>query len=130
MANNLKLSKKHGVNPSLQVCTICGHDDGIAMFGYITGDKEAPRRTLSPEPCKKCKADIENYKKQGFVIFVINDEFENEEMAHTTPWQHFKYLTVVKREAEFIQDWDTSKGACFLQASRATKMGLDQFVES
>lgn len=40
--DSIKLSPKHGVNPSILHCICCGKDYGIAMLGKLKGDKEAP----------------------------------------------------------------------------------------
>lgn len=41
--DSIKLSPKHGVNPSILHCICCGKDYGIAMLGKLKGDKEAPK---------------------------------------------------------------------------------------
>ena len=53
----IRLSDKHGVNPTMGVCMWCGEPTGeIALLGKLKGDVEAPRySTLSYEPCDKCK---------------------------------------------------------------------------
>lgn len=43
MGKGITLSKKHGLNPSITVCPICGKEEGIALLGHIKEDKEAPR---------------------------------------------------------------------------------------
>lgn len=43
MGKGVTLSKKHGLNPSMTVCPICGKAEGIALLGHIKGDEEAPR---------------------------------------------------------------------------------------
>jgi len=54
---NLKLSKKHGLNPMMMVCYICNETTGeIALLGMLPEDSEAPRQgVLNSEPCKKCR---------------------------------------------------------------------------
>jgi hypothetical protein len=42
MKKDITLSKNYGLNPSIIICPICGKDIGIALFGHIKGDKEAP----------------------------------------------------------------------------------------
>lgn len=62
MANNIKLSPKHGLNPTIPVCAWCGEPKNeIALMGQI-GDRrkgedlEAPRNVvLDYEPCEHCK---------------------------------------------------------------------------
>lgn len=61
MAKNIKLSPKHGVNPTIPICVWCGEEKNeIALMGQI-GDRrkgedlEAPRHcVLDYEPCDTC----------------------------------------------------------------------------
>ena len=62
MSNSIKLSPKHGVNPTIPVCFFCGEDKNeIALLGHIGDlrkheDIEAPMRmVLDYEPCDHCK---------------------------------------------------------------------------
>jgi hypothetical protein len=57
--SDIKISPKHGVNPTIPVCFWCGKDkDEIALMGKIDKeDSEAPRRLImNYDPCDKCKA--------------------------------------------------------------------------
>lgn len=57
MSRSIRLSEKHGVNPSLINCFFCGESKGIALMGKLKGDAEAPRScVMDYEPCDKCKA--------------------------------------------------------------------------
>lgn len=50
------VSKKHGLNPSMDICFFCGEAKGIALFGKMKGDAKAPHNVLlNYEPCDKCK---------------------------------------------------------------------------
>lgn len=56
MSKGITLSKKHGVNPSMDVCFWCGEPKGLALCGRIKGDAEAPKRMVtSLSPCDKCR---------------------------------------------------------------------------
>ena len=70
--SNIKLSPKHGVNPTIPVCFFCGKDKNeIALLGHIRqkdengntikgSDVEAPMRmVLDYEPCDECKRNME-----------------------------------------------------------------------
>jgi hypothetical protein len=48
------VSKKHGVNPSLEVCYWCGEEkNSIILFGRLPDDKEAPRYScINYDPCQ------------------------------------------------------------------------------
>lgn len=66
MTGNIRLSDKHGVNPSLGVCFWCGKDDGtVVLAGRLRDDREAPRRAVySYDPCPTCAAQWE----QGILL--------------------------------------------------------------
>ena len=56
MTKSIKISKEHGLNPSLVVCFFCGADKEIALYGRLPKDQEAPHRVLIDyEPCEECK---------------------------------------------------------------------------
>ena len=57
---SIRISPKHGVNPSLMVCPICGKETGVALLGRIKGDAEAPRRIADRTPCPECKKALDN----------------------------------------------------------------------
>lgn len=71
MGKGITLSKKHGLNPSITVCPICGKEEGIAPLGHIKGDKEAPRY-IHGDICDECKARVADNK--CFVISVGEDQ--------------------------------------------------------
>lgn len=71
MGKGITLSKKHGLNPSVMVCPICGKTGDIAILGYIKGDKEAPRY-IQGDICDECKARVADNK--CFVISVGKDQ--------------------------------------------------------
>ena len=54
---SLRLSKEHGLNPSLLVCPICGKDVGVALLG-ANGGKKALYRMTSMELCDDCKQKV------------------------------------------------------------------------
>ena len=70
---SLKISKKHGLNPALEVCFWCGKECGIALCGHLKGDAEAPRRLCaSLQPCNDCKKTFE----QGVHIVEVTPDGE------------------------------------------------------
>lgn len=55
---SIKLSPKHGVNPSVPTCFWCGEAmNMLVLFGRLPNDKEAGMHCgpVSYEPCDKCK---------------------------------------------------------------------------
>ena len=58
MSKSIKVSPKHGLNPTIPVCFFCGKEKNeIALLGKIDReDSEAPRKViLNFEPCDECK---------------------------------------------------------------------------
>lgn len=75
----IKVSEKHGLNPSMQTCFYCGEVTGIALMGKLKNDEEAPKYFCnSVEPCDACK---EKYKDYVLVV-----EKPNNEEAPTGRW--------------------------------------------
>ena len=51
---SVRISPKHGLNPSIVICPICKKETSIALFGRLKGDVEAPRQ-VEGELCDECK---------------------------------------------------------------------------
>lgn len=63
------LSEKHGVNPSITLCECCGKEIGIALFGKLKGDVEAPRY-VHQGLCDDCQGVI---NQGGVMIIEVRD---------------------------------------------------------
>lgn len=70
MSKGIRISEKHGVNPSITICPICDKETGIALLGKLKGDKEAPMRMLS-DPCDDCVSKLGDDK---IYILAIDDQ--------------------------------------------------------
>lgn len=65
------ISEKYGVNPSLEVCALCGKEMGIIMFGRLKDDVEAPKQVCLGRLCDKCVSKFKKeYKK---LILEVNN---------------------------------------------------------
>jgi hypothetical protein len=85
MKNSIRLSEKHGANPSLTQCFVCMKDVGVALFGRMKNDAEAPRRIcLDHEPCGECKEHME----QGIVLISVDakQSFDMQNPHRTGGW--------------------------------------------
>ena len=62
MSKSIKLSPKHGVNPTIPICFWCGKEKNeVALLGRIGGkeDIKAPKNmVLDFEPCADCIAKM------------------------------------------------------------------------
>lgn len=63
----IRLSEKHGVNPSIIKCLLCGGDVGIALLGKLKDDAEAPKEIYTGDICDDCKKKLEEEKVRCFV---------------------------------------------------------------
>ena len=64
------LSPKHGANPSIDCCFICGKDVAVVLFGKLKNDKEAPKKCCTGQLCDDCKKQLETHVA---VFEVTND---------------------------------------------------------
>lgn len=78
MSRSIRLSPKHGVNPTIPICFWCGKQKNeIALLGRMNrADDEAPMTgmVLDYEPCDKCK---EQFKK--CVVCVEVTQYPNQD---------------------------------------------------
>lgn len=58
--SGIKISPKHGLNPTIPVCFWCGKQKNeIALMGRMTGDIEAPKNmVLDYVPCEECQSHM------------------------------------------------------------------------
>ena len=69
MGRGIVLSKKHGVNPSVIHCVCCGKEIGVAMYGRLKGDVEAPKDVYTGL-CDECKGVVD---QGGVMIIEVRD---------------------------------------------------------
>ena len=57
MSKGIKISPKHGLNPTIPVCFWCGKQKNeIALMGHMKDDIEAPKNmVLDYVPCEECQ---------------------------------------------------------------------------
>lgn len=78
-SNSIKVSPKHGVNPTIPICFWCGKEKNeVALLGKIDKeDSEAPRRVLLDyNPCEVC---AELFSK-GIHVIGVSETPLNEKM--------------------------------------------------
>lgn len=90
MKNSIRLSDKHGVNPALDCCYVCGTAYGVALFGRLPGDREAPRHVVtSRAPCPACTKHL----KAGVAFIQVRDGEQGADPYRTGP------VSILKDEA-------------------------------
>lgn len=91
------ISKKHGLNPSMDICFFCGEAKGIALFGKMKGDAEAPREVLlNYEPCGDCAKKM---AEGTTVIEVVTEDNGNMPMKENVYVYPTGRWCVVRKEA-------------------------------
>lgn len=89
--SSIRVSDKHGVNPSIECCLFCKKETGIVLFGKLTAseakamfgaehvresdqnDVKAPRAIFGLTPCEGCEV-FEKHSKDGvFLVECIGD---------------------------------------------------------
>lgn len=93
MSKGIKISEKHGVNPSLVTCFYCGEETGeIALLGKLPKDAEAPKHICtSVAPCEKC---AEKYK--DYVLMVEADLDSKGKPNPTGRWFAIKKEAIIE----------------------------------
>lgn len=103
--NNITLSPKYGVNPSLLKCPICGKDMGVALMGKLKDDVEAPKE-IKDGLCDDCKKkyvtliEVEsesNPIRTGKRMFLLKECLKEELRNH-------EYLLVTSEMAKEIEE--------------------------
>lgn len=69
--SGIQLSKKHGVNASIDHCGICGKEIGLILFGKLPKDEKAPMNVSSGNLCEDC---LKVVQQDGCVIIEVRDE--------------------------------------------------------
>ena len=68
--NSITISDKYGVNPSITHCPICGKEIGLALFGRLKGDEQAPRDCMNNTPCDDCQKVLDS---NGHIFIEVKD---------------------------------------------------------
>lgn len=100
---SIKLSPKHGVNPSVMHCFICGKETGVALLGKLKDDKEAPRDITNPnELCEDCRKQIEAGNK-FFLEVKDNTDHNNPERTGRMVCVRGEALPEVKSSINYME---------------------------
>jgi len=112
---SIKLSKKHGLNPSMSICFFCGKEKNeLVIPGRLKGDAEAPRKAVwSYEPCDECR----QYMKEGVMVCVVKDDSDPK-----NPYRTGRLLVIRDEDAKNIFNVDPAKTRFFFLEESAVEM--------
>lgn len=117
MSGSIKLSPKHGLNPSMLQCPICAADtNGIALVGRLKDDAEAPKRMLDNQPCAECQ----EHMAMGFLL--IEATPLGEEGFQTTGR---RWVVTMEAAERIFAGMDLSKRCARIEPEVANHLGLD-----
>lgn len=71
MSNAIRISPKHGLNPTIPVCFFCGKEKNqLILMGRLKDDAEAPKNTFFDyEPCEECRKKFD----QGILLIGVSE---------------------------------------------------------
>ena len=112
---NIVLSPKHGVNPSVTHCECCGKEIGITLFGKMKDDAEAPR-DVAMGLCDDCKKVID---ANGLMIIEVRDG-----ESGNNPYRTGRIVGISKDAKERIFK-DIKSPICYMEQSMFSQMFND-----
>lgn len=110
--DGIALSPKHGVNPSITHCECCGKEIGIALFGKMKDDAEAPR-DVAIGLCDDCKKVID---ANGLMIIEVRDG-----ESGNNPYRTGRIVGISKDAKERIFR-DIASSICYMEQSMFSQM--------
>ena len=110
--NSITLSEKHGLNPSVTHCMCCGKEIGIALFGRLKGDVEAPRDVYDGL-CDDCQKVVD---AQGLLIIEVRDG-----ESGNNPYRTGRLVGITK-EAKEKAFKDINSSICYMEQSMFSQM--------
>lgn len=127
----MRISKDFGLNPSIEICPVCGKEGAIALFGdHIK--TEAPVKHHAASPCQSCKDRDKRYlaeSEDNFILYIVDDLYQSHEMDRNPPpfWLYLKasYYTDLDTVKRAFTGIDFTRGAACLTVSTARAVGID-----
>ena len=131
MKDSIRLSKEHGVNPSMSICFYCGETKELLLLGKLKNDEEAPRKMMIDyEPCEDCK---EKFSRGILIIEAIEEpKYEGQPEITKNVYPSGPHWVVKKQVIQkLIADKDLvediiEKRAMFVTKETAEEIGLYQ----
>lgn len=105
--DSIILSEEHGVNPSITHCECCGKEIGIALFGKLKGDAEAPRDVYMGL-CDDCQSVVD---QDGLMIIEVRDGEKG-----NNPYRTGR-ITGITKDAKERMFKDIKSNICYMEQS-------------
>lgn len=116
----IRLSERHGVNPMLSQCPLCGGDTNeLILLGRLPDDKQAPMRGVVSgvsQPCDTCK----HYMQQGIMLIVVRDGSDR-----SNPYRIGEIHVITEDAASRIFNDAVLRSRCaFIEETTARQLGI------
>jgi hypothetical protein len=104
MKNSIRLSERHGVNPTIPMCFFCGQQKNeIVLMGKLKGDAEAPKGVVFDQtPCDKCR----EYMAQGVILISVDEKKSDD---NRNPWRTGGWVVVKTKAIDHFPMTDEQK---------------------
>lgn len=120
---DIRISPKHGVNPSVALCGICGQPKNeIVLMGRLPNDAAAPHQAVyDAEPCDACKESMQ----KGIMLIEVKDGESGD-----NPYRTGRIVVVTEDyiqralEGDLVQ-YALTKRVIYIEESVAHALGLD-----
>jgi len=110
--DSITLSPKHGLNPSITHCECCGKEIGVALFGKLKDDTEAPRDVFMGL-CDTCQNVV---NQQGLLVIEVRDGESGK-----NPYRTGRLVGITKDAKErMFKDIDSP--ICYMEQSMFSQM--------
>lgn len=110
--DSITLSPKHGVNPSITHCECCGKELGLALFGKLKGDEEAPKDVFMGL-CDDCQKVVD---AGGLMIIEVRDGEKS-----PNPYRTGRLVGITKDAKERMFK-DVTSNICYMEQSMFNSM--------
>lgn len=108
------ISPKHGVNPSILKCFACGKDVGIALLGKLENDEKAPIEMTDQNIfCNDCQKVI---NQDGLLVISVRDG-----ETGNNPYRTGKMVGITKEAKNRIFK-NIKTNVCYMEDSVFDKM--------
>jgi hypothetical protein len=142
--SSIRVSEKHGVNPSVEICFFCMKEVGVVLFGKMSAarkkkmfphetgyfdeenDAEAPRRVcINKVPCAECK----KWMEQGVILISYDpkrsDPKNSDDPHRTGGWVVVREELIRKMfSTESVAEEVLAKRCAFVEDEAWDRIGL------
>lgn len=101
----IKLSKQHGLNPTMNVCFFCGQNKNLIILGKLKNDAKAPNKILADyQPCKTCAEKI----ARGRLVLEVTTQDPGTVPIAPGAWPTGRWCVISRKAADVLFKGNTN----------------------